>query len=1130
MYLRQGSTHAAAPFMAFCGLLISILTSSASWGQCFQPTTVALNYVSFPAGNFPFSVAKGDFNDDGRLDVVTANSRASDVSVLLNNGDESFGPPTQFKVGDAPFAVVVGDFNTDGKPDLATANLSSNTVTILSGNGNGSFALSTTVAVGERPVALTVGDINQDGKPDLAVANSISSMVSILLNQGNGSFTVTHIDVGNRPVSVVIGDFNDDDKPDLAAAINESGAVSVLLGDGTGGFGSGTFVASITNIGFLATGDFNGDSKLDLAVTAPDEVQILLGTGFGSFNYGASSSGSGFREIVVEDMNGDSKLDLVFTRSDTQEVMVWFAQNDGTFTQTALYPFRTGAGPASVVAGDFTGDGKLDLVTASALSNTVSLLKAQPNGSFGSDARSPRAVTTGDFNGDGKLDLVTANYTSRNVTVLLRKSTGGFSPPVSFRVRLNPVAIQTADFTGDGKLDLATANSGSNDVSILTGNGNGTFDQIVNIPTGGSPSDLVAGDFNGDNKPDLAVANSNSDTVSVLLNNGSGGFNPVTNFAVGSRPIAIVMGDFNGDSYLDLVTANGKSYSLSVLLGNGDGGFSTKATIALNDGPKSLAVGDVDGDGYLDLAAGTVNVNIFWGDGTGNFTPGNIYAPTNQYIDALLTSDFNNDNQLDMAVVNTVDHTISVSLGGINGTYNQWTNFNVGAFPTSIALGDFNSDGTPDLVTANRGLDDVTILLNCTIPATNNTAPTVVNPVPAQVATLGQGFTLNLASTFTDAQTPNDLKLSAAGLPAGLSLSGKSISGTPSVAGVSTVTVTATDPGALSVNVTFTITVTSVPTPAGAFEGFLDKVECESIRGWAWDANQPNSPVTLEFFADGTRLGTAPADIFRPDLQEARKGNGAHAYRFETPQSLKDGKVHVISARIKDTDYVLKWAPKTLACGNANPDPGNPGEPPVGNGYYDGYLDKVECGTMRGWAWDASLPNNPVTVEFLADGQPIGTAPANIYRPDLKNANKGNGAHAYSFPTPASLKDGQPHQISARIANSSYTLRWAPKTLTCSPGSRLAFDSPERSTLWTVAVAGNPVEEDQVNVEIRHAQGQTLRLDLLDQKGRVMTGRWLDVQTARQQASLSLFGQASGLYLLRVYTAQRQQVVKVLKK
>jgi VCBS repeat-containing protein len=146
--------------------------------------------TNFTAGDGPVSVAVGDFNGDGKPDLAVANELSlfpSNVSVLLGSATGSFGGPTNFPVGDFtfPFSVAVGDFNGDGKPDLVVANEFSNNVSVLLGNGTGGFTGPTNFTAGSGPASVAVGDFNGDGKPDLAVANVNDDNVSVLLNSTN---------------------------------------------------------------------------------------------------------------------------------------------------------------------------------------------------------------------------------------------------------------------------------------------------------------------------------------------------------------------------------------------------------------------------------------------------------------------------------------------------------------------------------------------------------------------------------------------------------------------------------------------------------------------------------------------------------------------------------------------------------------------------------------------------------------------------------------------------------------------------------------------------------------------------------------------------------------------------------
>ncbi len=353
--------------------------------------------LSYQSGGYTaISVAVGDVNGDGKQDIVVANYCASStdctngtVGVFLSNGDLTFQAPLIYgSGGQGAYSIALGDFNGDGKQDIVVANYcasstdctNGSTVGVLLGNGDGTFQPPLTYLTGGQGgffLSLVVADVNGDGRPDLVVANSSSNTVSLLLGNGDGTFQTPLVfsSGGTTPASIAVGDVNGDGKPDLVVAHYSASGMSVFLGNG-----DGTFQAPVTYGGqsarFVALGDVNGDGKLDLAVTYFDNntVGVLLGNGDGTFQ-APLTYGSGLNPFsaLLGDVNGDGKPDLVVSNCGCSNVLegsvsVLLGNGDGTFQAPFTYS-PGGTVPVSAAFGGINADGKPDVVVANESSN-----------------------------------------------------------------------------------------------------------------------------------------------------------------------------------------------------------------------------------------------------------------------------------------------------------------------------------------------------------------------------------------------------------------------------------------------------------------------------------------------------------------------------------------------------------------------------------------------------------------------------------------------------------------------------------------------------------------------------------------------------------------------------------------
>jgi hypothetical protein len=348
--------------------------------------------------------------------------------------------------------------------------------------------------------------------------------------------------------------------------------------------------------------------------------------------------------------------------------------------------------------------------------------------SLGEGADNPNFVAVADFNRDGKLDVVSANQVTNNVSILLGNGDGTFQTAKTYPAGIAPYAVAIGDFNRDGFLDLAVSNAGdkeaSSGISVLLGNGDGTFQPAQHYRAGVRPTELGIGDFNRDGYPDLVVGSWSDNKIRVLMGNGPGGFGPPREFDVAMTTSSVQVGDFNRDGKLDLAVANNGSDTVFVLLGKGDGTFEAarpyRTDVARRDpnvspwwGAYSVIVADLNGDGNLDLAVTNFsgsNVGVLLGKGDGTFS-----APKTYHVGegpfTIAISDFNGDGYQDLATGNN-SNTVSVLLGKGDGAFQTSEQYPAGNSPASVAAGDFNGDGRLDLVAANRGTNTVSVLLN----------------------------------------------------------------------------------------------------------------------------------------------------------------------------------------------------------------------------------------------------------------------------------------------------------------------------------------------------------------------------------------------------------------------------------
>jgi hypothetical protein len=434
-------------------------------------------------GVSPRSMAIGDFDGDGRPDVVIANGNSArgNASVFLNNS-LSFRRevPLQWTAsgsGRISSSVVVADFNADGKSDVAVTSIDSSAVLIALGAGAGNFTnFKTFSSGGVSPAHAVAEDFNGDGKPDLAVANSADggNNVAILLGDGAGNFGVaTAYAAGAIPSFIASGDFNSDNKIDLAV-VAKGGAqnISILLGNGTGGFVASTLISSGgTTPGNLVAVDFNGDGKLDIGVVNNQEgnVAVLLGNGAGNFNL-STSPGTGFTSpsfIAAPDLNGDGKPEMVIGHESSRAISVLL---NGCGATSSLLSFNRFSAATSENANTTT----LTVIRSGSLTGTVTVDFTISDGDY-----SNRAVSPADYKATTGTLTFAEGESSKTITVEIVNDTLDESDEI-FLIRLsNPTG--SAMVGGEGLIAVRIIDDDpaltytANNVTVTEGEGRATL-------------------------------------------------------------------------------------------------------------------------------------------------------------------------------------------------------------------------------------------------------------------------------------------------------------------------------------------------------------------------------------------------------------------------------------------------------------------------------------------------------------------------------------------------------------------------------------------------------------------------------------------------------------------------------
>ncbi|HKI31543.1 MAG TPA: FG-GAP-like repeat-containing protein [Gemmataceae bacterium] len=710
----------------------------------FQPAQ------SFAVGSDPESVAVADLGN-GHLDIITANNGANTVSVLLGNGDGTFQPAQSFAVGSDPESVAVVDLG-NGHPDIVTANYGANTVSVLLGNGDGTFQPAQSFAVGSLPHSVAVADFG-NGHPDIVTANYGDSTVSVLLGNGDGTFHPAQaFAVANEPESVAVADVNDDGRRDIVTSnAGISGTVSVLLNLGNGQFQAPAGPSGIPSRDVPQLQDLTGDG-------VPDAVSLDQNTGQVLFRLGTGDPSTPFAPLVVVNPGRPATdFTLVQTRGlpeiaaldsvDQQVFLYAWSSSASQFQQ--IGSFATGPQPVRIASADLDGNGLGDLVIGNDLDNTLTIALQQSPGIFDTFTRGvgagPSRIAFADLNGDGPPDIVVSDQVSGDVSVLFNDAGHSFTTQERYRAGQDPfdvnigansttlitqlqtVGVVAGDFTGPGSTDLVALNANIHSFSLLRAAGGGSLIDPQLADTylvGPGAVQAVAGDFLHNGRQNLAVlttAANGTSQVLIFLNNGDGTFTQGQEISAGNLATGLAVIPGSGAGLFDLLVGD-QFGDILRLVGQGDGTFAPAPpvtgdrapldVIALGSAgrPQALVADQVTGQVTIQapVSGGTqyATVEDLTDNPSPHLAPGAVYWAQLEGkagpFDAVVVASGSNSV--------LIYHTTAVDPVTGTPTFAAPVSYPVGTDPVAVTIQDINGDGIPDMLVANKGSNDVSVL------------------------------------------------------------------------------------------------------------------------------------------------------------------------------------------------------------------------------------------------------------------------------------------------------------------------------------------------------------------------------------------------------------------------------------
>jgi len=630
--------------------------------------------------------------------------------ISLAGGGLEFASPTAIPLSSGAVSVAAGDFDGDGKLELATAHGTKEITLLTRGSPGRADWKGETILAGVGIYSIRSADFDGDGFDDLVAADPASAAL-FLRSRGDGTFEEPQIfSQARNSRGIALGDYNGDGNLDIATADHNLYQVAIYLGLGTGRFQPGKTFCVPGEPHDIASLDYNGDGHPDLLIAmAEGGIQPLEGTGEGTFLLEPPIP-RGARFLTTADFNGDGWGDFVSSGTEAT-AGVWISRGDGTFNRTDLGELSN---PGAIAFGDLNGDGMHDLVLAPDTIDPVTWIQVHigrgdgtflPPLSFG-PIPAPNLLLITDLDGDGPSDVVSTDRMGLSVVwgregelfLDVGRSLGGFTPSGGYSL---------ADLDGDGLPDLFLSSAVSREIFVCLKPGltsPSLPDITIDVPE--LHHAFRAVDLDGDDIPDLLGIHRFQNVALVTLLNASGQVRSSSVLPTGKVPWAVAAGRLNDDDEIDLAVAcRGPGPIITLYPGRGGGAFSGMQLIPTLQNPRSIVLDDVDLDGRRDLVVISNNqVGVHYGEGALSFSePVLLGDGEERNYSAGAVADLDGDAAPDIILTELLEEKVLLFPGRGTREFGNPIELSPGGPPLSLGLADLNGDGLLDLSATELG-------------------------------------------------------------------------------------------------------------------------------------------------------------------------------------------------------------------------------------------------------------------------------------------------------------------------------------------------------------------------------------------------------------------------------------------